>query len=63
VGNDVIKENTCCSVSDVIESRHGFIPLGEVIDYNDDVFVSIVGWRVASHKVYAPFAEGANGDD
>jgi hypothetical protein len=59
----VIKEKMCCSVGGVVEVRHGFSPLGEVIDCNDDVFVSIAGWRFSSHEVYAPFAEGASGDD
>jgi hypothetical protein len=63
MGNDVVKEKMCCSVSDVVESRHGFSPLSEVIDYHDNVFVSIVGWRVASHDVYAPFAKGVDSDD
>jgi hypothetical protein len=59
VGDDVVKEKMCCSVSGVVEGGHGFDPLGEVIDCHDDVFVSITRWRVASHEVDAPFAKGA----
>jgi hypothetical protein len=59
----VVKEKTHCSVSGVVEVRHGFNPLSEVIDCNDNVFVSIVGWRVASHEIYAPFSKGANSND
>jgi hypothetical protein len=58
VGDDVVKEKMHCCVSGVVEGRHGFSPLGEVIDCHDDVFVSISRWRVASHEVYAPFAKG-----
>jgi hypothetical protein len=46
-----------------LDHRHGFIPLGEVIDCNDDVFVFIVGWRVASHEVYAPFSKGVDSNE
>jgi hypothetical protein len=56
----MIKEKTCCSV---LEGRHGFNPLGEVIDCNDNVFVSIARRGVASHEVYAPFAKGADIND
>jgi hypothetical protein len=45
------------------EGGHGFFPLGEVIDYHDDVLVSIIGWRATSHEFNAPFAKGVNGDD
>jgi hypothetical protein len=45
----------CYSVNSVVEGRHGFGPLGELVDCNDDVFVSIAGWRISSHEIYAPF--------
>jgi hypothetical protein len=35
----------------------------EVIYCHNDVLVSINGWRIASHEVYAPFVEGFSGDD
>jgi len=59
----VVKEKVCCGVNGVVERRHGFNPLGEVIDYHYDVFVSIARRRVASHEVYAPFAKGADSND
>jgi hypothetical protein len=62
-GYDVIKEKTCCSVSDVVEGRHGFSPFCEVIDNNDNVFVSITGWGITSHEVDAPFTEGVDSND
>jgi hypothetical protein len=60
---DVIKEKMCCSVSGVVEGGHGFSPFCEVIDCDDDVFVSIAGWGVTSHQVDAPFTKGANSND
>ena len=51
----MVKEKVCCGVNGVVERRHGFNPLGEVIDCNDDVFMSIARQRVASHEVYASF--------
>ena len=59
----MVKEQMCCNVSSVFEGRHGFSPLSEVINYNDDVFVSIARWRVASHEVYAPFEKGVDSND
>jgi hypothetical protein len=59
----VVKEKTCYSVRSVVEGRHGFGPLGEVIDCNVDVFVSISRWRVSIHEVYAPFLKGADSND
>jgi hypothetical protein len=50
-------------VSGIVESGHGFDPFGKVIYCHDNVLVSITGWRMESHEVYAPFAEGVDGDD
>jgi hypothetical protein len=55
----VIKEKMRCSVSGVVEGGHGFIPFGEEIDYDNNVFVPIDGWGVTSHEVDAPFTKGA----
>ena len=62
-GYDVVEEKTCCSVSGIVEGRHGFSPFGEVIDNNHNVFMTIAGGRITSHEVNAPFAKGAGGDD
>jgi hypothetical protein len=53
-----LKKKCDCYVSSIVEGRHGFSPLCEVINYNEYVFVSIVGWRITSHEVDAPFAKG-----
>ena len=57
MGYDVIKEKMHCSVSNVVEGGHGFGPFSEVIDGDNNVFVTIVGGGITSHKVNAPFAE------
>ena len=59
----MIKEKTCCSVSGVVKGRHGFNPLCEVIDCENNVFVSITGWGITSHEVDAPFTKGAYSND
>jgi hypothetical protein len=62
-GYDVVKEKMCSYVIGVVEGKHGFIPLGKVINCNNYVFVSVALCRVASHEVDAPFTKGTNGDD
>ena len=62
-GYNVVKEKTRCSVSGVVESGHSFGPFGEVINGDNNVFVTIAGGGITSHKVDAPFAKGAGGDD
>ena len=46
----MIKEKTRCSVSGVVEGGHGFNPFCEVIDYDNNVFVSIAGWGLQVMK-------------
>jgi hypothetical protein len=40
-GYDVVKEKMCCSVSSVFEGGHSFCPFGEVINDDNNVFVTI----------------------
>ena len=63
MGYDVIKEKMHCSVSGVIEGGYSFCPFCEVINCENNVFVSIVGWGVTSHEVNAPFTKGASSND
>jgi hypothetical protein len=63
MGYDVIKEKMHCNVSGVVEGGHSFSPFCEVIDCDNNVFVSIVRWGVTSHEVDAPFTEGASSND
>jgi hypothetical protein len=62
-GYDVVKEETRCSVSGVVESGHSFGPFGEVINDDNNVFVTIAGGGITSHKVDAPFTKGACSND
>jgi hypothetical protein len=59
----MVKENTRCCVSGVVKCGHGFSPFGKVIHYNDNLIMSLTGWRMESHEVYAPFTEGIGYDD
>ena len=59
----MVEEKTCCSVSGIVEGGHGFSPFGEVIDSNNNVFVTIAGGGITSHKVNAPFTKGACSND
>jgi hypothetical protein len=54
----MVEENTHCYVSGIVESGNGFRPFGKVIDYQDNVLLSITRWRIVSYEVYAPFIEG-----
>jgi hypothetical protein len=59
----MVKEKMHCSVSSVVESGHSFGPFGEVIHSDNNVFVTIAGGGITSHKVNVPFAKGACCDD
>jgi hypothetical protein len=59
----VVEEKMRCSVSGVVEGGHSFGPFGEVIDSDNNVFVTIAGRGITGHKVDAPFAEGAGSND
>jgi hypothetical protein len=63
IGYDVIKEKTRCSVSGVVESGHSFGPFGEVINDDNNVFVTIAGGGITSHKVDASFAKRVGRND
>jgi hypothetical protein len=60
---DVVKEKMRCGVSGVVEGGHSFCPFGEVIDYDNNLFVIIVGGGIISHEVDAPFTKSIGSDD
>ena len=62
-GYDVVKEKMRCRVIGVVESGHSFGPFGEVIHGDKNVFVTIDGGGITSHKVDAPFTKGACSND
>jgi hypothetical protein len=59
----MIKEKSRCSVNSVVEGGHSFSPFCEVIDDENNVFVSIARWGVTSHEVDGPFTKGACSND
>ena len=63
MGYDVVKEKTCYSVSGVVESGHSFGPFGEVINGENNVFVTIAGGGIKCHKVDATFTKKADSND
>ena len=63
LGYDVVEEKMRCSVSGVVEGGHSFSPFGEVINNDNNVFVTIAGGGITSHKVDAPFTKGARNND
>jgi hypothetical protein len=56
---DVVKEKTCCGVSGIVEGGHSFNPFGEVINRDNNVFVSIARGGITVHEVDAPFTKRA----
>jgi hypothetical protein len=60
---DVVKEKTCCGVSGIVKGGHNFCPFGEVIDCENNVFVSIVGGGITSDEVDSPFTKRVGIDD
>jgi hypothetical protein len=62
-GYDMVKEKTRCCVSGVVESGHSFDPFGEVINDDNDVFVTIARGGITSHEVDAPFTKRVGSKD
>jgi hypothetical protein len=58
-----LKKKMRCGVSGIVEGGHSFGPFGEVIDSENNVFVTIAGGGITSHKVNAPFTKGACSND
>jgi hypothetical protein len=52
-----------CSVSGVVEGGHSFCPFGEVINGDNDVFVTIAGGGITSHEVDVPFKKRVGSND
>jgi hypothetical protein len=62
-GYDMVKEKMHCSVSGVVESGHSFYPFGVVVHDDNDVFVTIAGGGITSHKFDVPFTKRADSND
>jgi hypothetical protein len=59
----VVEEKMRWCVSVVVKCGHGFDPFGKLINFHENVLVSITGWRMKIHEFYAPFIEGVGCDD
>ena len=58
----MVEEEVCCSFSFAIKCGHGLGPLSEVIDFHNDVFMTVSRDGVDCHEVDFPFAEGPDYD-
>jgi hypothetical protein len=58
LGYYVVEEKMRCSVSSVVKGGHGFGPFGEVIDSDNNVFLTIAGGGITSHKVNTHLQKG-----
>ena len=56
----MVEEETRCGFRFAIECGHGFVPLGEVTDYHDNVLMAISRNGVDGHEFDCPFAEGSD---
>lgn len=61
--NEMVEEKPSGNFHQVVKSRHGFYPLNELINYDDDVLLTFFGGRSELHEVNAPFAEGVDRND
>jgi hypothetical protein len=60
---EVVKEKMRFSVNGVVESGHSFYPFGEVINGDNNVFVTIARGGIISHEVNAPFTKRPDSND
>ena len=60
--NDMVKEKLCRRSIFAIECVHGLVPLSEVINNHNNVFMSGVRGRSDFHEINHPLAEGTDCD-
>ena len=58
----MVEEEARCCFTFAIKCGHGLGPLSEVIDCNNDVFMTISRDRVDCDEVNCPFVEGLDCD-
>ena len=58
----MVEEEAYCCFTFSIKCGHGIGPLSEVIDYHNDVFMTIGLDKVDFHEVDFPFAQGTDCD-
>ena len=59
----MVKEKVGTFLSYIVEGWHNFGPLCEIVDNDEDLLMAATRERLASHKVDAPFAKEAGGDN
>ena len=55
----MVEEEACCCFTFLIKCGHGLGPLSEVIDFHNDVFMTIGRGRVDFYEIDHPFSEWA----
>jgi hypothetical protein len=63
VSYDMVKKEMCSHLCLIIEGWHSLGPLHKIIDGHNDVFVAIVGCRVACHEVNPSFVKWSDNDN
>ena len=61
--NDMVEEKVSDSHGRAVEGGHGFIPLCEIVNYDDDVVMTSCRCWFAFHKIDGPFEKGDSFDD
>jgi hypothetical protein len=63
LGDNLVEYEKSCSIPIIFHGRHGFGPLGEVLDNHDNVFIPYSQSWVAINEIYSPLSEGTDGND
>ena len=59
----MVEKEACHHFTFAIKCGHGLDPLSEVINFHNDVFMTVGRGMVYCHEVNLPFAEGTVFDD
>ena len=62
-GDNLVEHEEGCSLPIGFYGRHGFGPLGKVVDAHDNVLMPPSRSWVTIDEIYPPLGEGTNGDD
>ena len=63
MSDSMVKKEACHSFILTVEVWNGFIPIGEVINNHNDVFMASNRRRVTGHEFNRPLVEGTDYDD
>ena len=61
--DNLVEYKKSCSLPIEFHSRHGFDPLGEVVNNNDNVFIPPSRSWVEIKEIYSLLSEGIDGND